>query len=147
MVCSMRTIGSHKGSHSTNGGGAQHILPDGPPLTLLIPLAGGIVRYRDLEHGSVDIGQLIHDFVEGRGALHDTAHLASDLAAATVERCERWILAFGQINAAPLPTTSPRCKDVVPFGNRLMAAPLLSSCLEAEGPTSRPAMGAPHGAL
>lgn len=71
----MRPILSRKGFDSSSGGCASPILPDGRLLTLPIPSTGGPVRFRDLAHDSVEVGQLVHDLSRGGVTPDDTAHL------------------------------------------------------------------------
>lgn len=104
----MRLILSRKGFDSTSGGCASPILPDGRLLTLPIPSAGGLVRYRDLEHETIDIGQLVHDLSRGKVTPDTTAHLDPDLAAATLSREEGWAPAFGQVDTAQVHLSNQR---------------------------------------
>lgn len=96
----MRLVLSRKGFDSTSGGCASPILPDGRLLTLPIPSAGGLVRYCDLTHETIDIGQLVHDLTRGKVAPGTTAHLDPDLSEGIMPRAKGWRPAFGQVDAA-----------------------------------------------
>jgi hypothetical protein len=96
----MRLILSRKGFDSSNGGCASPILPDGRLLTLPIPSAGGLVRYRELRCDGVDVAELVRDLTRGAYGPDDVAHLDPDLVAGSVPRPPAWRPAFGQVENA-----------------------------------------------
>lgn len=81
----MKLILSRKGFDSTAGGAASPILPDGSMVSLPIPDARSVVRYRDL-----GLGALVEDLTHRRVRAAARAHADPDLARG----------AFGQEGAA-----------------------------------------------
>ena len=96
----MRVILSRKGFDSGAGGCPSPILPDGRLLSLPIPDVASPLRYRDLQAGDVDLGELVEQLTGGRYPAGHPAHLDPDLQVGTLARAPHWRPLLGQSGSA-----------------------------------------------
>jgi hypothetical protein len=93
-----KLIISRKGFDSKYGGCPSPIFPDGTMYSLPIPGANSAVpiEYRDLQHGSINIGQVVDGLTGGR--YWSQGHAGLDPEA--IPRREGWRPLFGQTDAS-----------------------------------------------
>lgn len=96
----MKLILSRKGFDSSAGGVPSPIFPDGRMLALPIPDAASTVRYRDITHDGVSLGELVEPLTRGKVTANDAAHLDPDLIAGMLPRAPGWRPLFGQSGQA-----------------------------------------------
>ena len=94
-----RIIISRKGFDSASGGCPSPIFPDGTMYSLPVP---GFdeekpIRYRDLYHDHINIGQVVEDLTRGRHPARHLAGLDPDIRLDAVHRSEGWRGLFGQV--------------------------------------------------
>ena len=97
-----RLIISRKGFDSAAGGCPSPIFPDGTMYSLPVPGYDEEepIRYEDLHHGNINIGQVVEDLTDGR---HPAGHLAGldpDIRPDAIARSDNWRGLFGQVGAA-----------------------------------------------
>ena len=93
-----RIIISRKGFDSASGGCPSPIFPDGSMYSLPIPGDDEEVgiRYEDLYHGDVNIGEVVEDLTRGRRPAWHLAGLDPDIRPDAVPRSDGWRGLFGQ---------------------------------------------------
>ena len=89
---------SRKGFDSKTGGCPSPIFPDGTMYSLPIPGDDDEVpiRYRGLNHGNINIGQVVEDLTGGRHGAWDLAGLDPDVRPDAIPRHNGWRGLFGQ---------------------------------------------------
>ena len=91
---------SRKGFDSSYGGCPSPIFPDGTLYSLPIPGDNdATVHYGDLQHGNINIGQVVEDLTRGRLDAQDGVHLDPDVRQDAIRRHNGWRGIFGQTGA------------------------------------------------
>ena len=89
-----------KGFDSSYGGCPSPIFPDGTIYSLPIPGDDhAAVHYGDLDHGNVNIGQVVEDLTRGRLDARDGVHLDPDVRQDAIRRHKGWRGIFGRTRA------------------------------------------------
>lgn len=96
----MRLILSRKGFDSSAGGCPSPWFADGRAYALPIPDARSRLRYRDIEHQGVNVGDLVVGLTGDPGRRDDGAHLDPDLIAGDYPRQPGWRPLLGQTGTA-----------------------------------------------
>lgn len=96
----MKIILSRKGFDSSSGGCPNPVFPDGSLLALPIPDQRSVVRYDQLNHQGMILGELVEDLTGGRVPASSCAHLDPDLCAGHLERQPGWRPVLGQSGSA-----------------------------------------------
>ena len=93
-------ISQQKGFDSSYGGCPSPIFPDGTIYSLPIPGDDhAAVHHGDLDHGNVNIGQVVEDFTRGRLDARDGVHLDPDVRQDAIRRHNGWRGIFGRTGA------------------------------------------------
>ena len=97
-----RIIISRKGFDSAAGGCPSPIFPDGTMYSLPVPGddVEKPIRYKDLHHGNINIGQVVEDLTDGRHPAWHLAGLDPDIRPNAIARSGNWRGLFGQSNAS-----------------------------------------------
>ena len=97
-----RLIISRKGFDSASGGCPSPIFPDGTMYSLPIPGDDEEepIRYEDLHHGNINIGQVVEDLTDGQYPAWHLAGLDPDIRPNAIARSGNWRGLFGQSSAA-----------------------------------------------
>ena len=110
-----RLIISRKGFDSSSGGCPSPIFPDGTMYSLPVPGYDEEepIRYKDLYHGDINIGQVVEDLTRGRHPAWHLAGLDPDIRPDAVHRSENWRGLFGQVG----PSQTHLAKQSVQVGD------------------------------
>ena len=97
-----RLVISRKGFDSASGGCPSPIFPDGTMYSLPVPGYDKEkpIRYEDLYHGNINIGQVVENLTNGQ---HPASHLAGldpDLRHNAIARSDNWRGLFGQVGTS-----------------------------------------------
>ena len=94
----MKLILSRKGFDSSedNGGCASPIFPDDTLYSLPIPDSDSKITYGELQHGDINIGEIVEDLTDKDVRRDHYAHLDPDINYAAYPRQEGWRPLFGQ---------------------------------------------------
>lgn len=96
----MKIILSRKGFDSSSGGCPNPIFPDGSLLALPIPDQRSVVRYEQLSHQGMVLGELVEQLTGGRVLASKGAHLDPDLCFDHFQRQPGWQPVLGQSGSA-----------------------------------------------
>ena len=96
----MKLILSRKGFDSEWGGCASPIFPDNTLYSLPIPDSDSKITYGELQHGDVNIGEVVVDLTDGKIGPDSHAHLDPDINYEAYPRQEGWRPLFGQSRRA-----------------------------------------------
>jgi hypothetical protein len=94
-----KLILSRKGFDSKAGGCPSPIFPEGTFYSLPIPIDGASITYGDLDHGGINIGQVVDDLTRGRLDAQDGVHLDPDIRQGAIRRHNAWRGMLGQTGA------------------------------------------------
>ena len=97
-----RLIISRKGFDSASGGCPSPIFSDGTMYSLPVPGYDEEkpIRYQDLHHGNINIGQVVEDLTGGRHPAWHLAGLDPDIRPNAIARSGNWRGLFGQVGAS-----------------------------------------------
>ncbi|MDC0661273.1 hypothetical protein [Marinobacter sp. SS21] len=96
----MRLILSRKGFDSSAGGGPSPLFPDGSVYALPIPDQRSRIRYRDIRHQGLNVGELLVGLTGDATRADAGAHLDPDLIADSYPRRPGWRPLLGQTGTA-----------------------------------------------
>ena len=94
-----KLILSRKGFDSKAGGCPSPSFPEGTFYSLPIPIDGASITYGDLDHGGINIGQVVDDLTRGRLDAQDGVHLDPDIRQGAIRRHNAWRGMLGQTGA------------------------------------------------
>ena len=92
----MKLIFSRKGFDSSSGGCASPIFPDDTLYSLPIPDPDSKITYGELQHGNINIGEVVANLTEDQIGPESHAHLDPDIDYEAYPREEGWCPLFGQ---------------------------------------------------
>ena len=97
-----RLILSRKGFDSSAGGCPSPIFPDGSMYSLPVPGYDEEepIRYENLRHCNINIGQVVEDLTDGRHTAWHLAGLDPDIRPNAIARSGNWKGLFGQVGAS-----------------------------------------------